>query len=61
MNKKICINQFFKSEHNRSVVDNYIHAIYPNKKFRLNNKRRIWHIKRNTNLLSWVEMRGVNI
>ena len=57
----MCINQFFKSEHNRSVVDNYIHALFPGKKFRLNNKRRLWHIRESFTLKKWILNEGVNI
>ena len=61
MNKKICINQFFKNRHNAAVVDNYIHAIHPNKKFILSNKRRLYHIRNSNTFKHWVLNEGVKI
>ena len=61
MNKKICINQFLKNRYNAAIVDNYIHAIYRNSLFKLNNKRRLWHIRHSDILKHWVLKEGVKI
>ena len=61
MDKKICINRFFKNERQRDVVDLYIDSCYHNKRFRHNNKTRLWHIRNNPTLKRYVEQKGVRI
>ena len=62
MKKRICINQLFKDAEKREMVDSYIISNYfHNKQFRLNNKRRLWHIRNNESLYRWAEREGVRI
>ena len=61
MNKKICINQFFKSKSKREIVDRYIQSCYTWRKFKFNNKRRLWHIRNDQTLKRWIEREGVRI
>ena len=62
MKKKICINKFFKDARKRDIIDNYIVSFYSyDKQFRLNNKRRLWHIRNDGNLYRWAEREGVRI
>jgi hypothetical protein len=58
----MCINQFFKNQSNKRIVDDYIIKIYKQHEFKLNNKRRLWHIKNDKNLYHWITIgMGVGI
>ena len=61
MNKKICINRFFKNERQKEMVDIYINSCYPTKKFKHNNKTRLWHIRNKPPLKRYVEHAGARI
>ena len=56
----MCINQFFKEEYNKEVLDRYVIKTHKHE-FRFNNKRRLWHIKNNKKLFDWVTRMGVDI
>ena len=59
----ICMYQYFKkSPITKKIIDDNILAMYPlGYDFKLTNKRRLWHIKRNNYLLRWLQLRGVKI
>ena len=61
MDKKICINRFFKNDSIKDKVDLYINYYYSNKKFRHNNKTRLWHIRNIPALKRYIEHKGVRI
>ena len=59
--KRLCIFKLVGTEQNQSIMDNYIRACNPQKKFHFNTKRRIWHVKNNETLKAWAQGKGVQI
>jgi len=57
----MCINQFFKDKNNKEMTDNYISNTLYRHEFKLNNKRRLWHIKNNKDLMRWAKGRELDI
>ena len=57
----MCINQFFKEEYNKEVVDEYISKTLYRHEFKLNNKRRLWHIENNKDLYRWAKQKELDI
>ena len=56
----MCINQFFKDKNNKEMVDRYSETLYRHE-FKLNNKRRLWHIKNDKKLFDWATRLRIDI